>query len=162
MKIKYARYLGDTSASIAKFSISESIILKSMSLCVSIDKNGNILTGNSAYNSYKRDILINNKSNSFVDFTRTLGTDKKYYSTNAKKDFSSGELVAEVLKTLKSFVKEENVNAAVITVPSFCGNNYINAVRKAGYLAGITYIEIVEEAIAIAFNNDIYNFKQND
>ncbi|MGI6409634.1 MAG: hypothetical protein ACOX0V_00115 [Bacteroidales bacterium] len=56
--------------------------------------------------------------NSFIEFTRTLGTDKKYFSSNANRSFSSEELLAEVIQRLISYDRDQNVYAAVITIPS--------------------------------------------
>ena len=63
-----------------------------------------------------------------------MGTDKKYFSSNLNKDLSSEELSAEVLKTLKSFVTDETVNAVVITVPAAFKNNQIeDSWERAAY-----------------------------
>jgi molecular chaperone DnaK len=63
---------------------------------------------------------------------------------------SSEELSAEVLKTLKSFVKDENINAVVITVPAAFGNNQKEATREAAKLAGFNHIELLQEPVAAA------------
>ena len=57
---------------------------------------------------------------------------------------------AEVLKTLKSFVKDENINAVVITVPAAFGNNQKEATREAAKLAGFNHIELLQEPVAAA------------
>ena len=44
-------------------------------------------------------------SNAFIEFKRTIGSDKMYQSTNLGRELSSEALSAEVLKTLKSFIK---------------------------------------------------------
>ncbi|MEE9429652.1 MAG: Hsp70 family protein, partial [Melioribacteraceae bacterium] len=89
-------------------------------------------------------------SNSFIEFKRTMGTDKTYPSTNLDKDLSSEELSAEVLKTLKSFVKDESVNSIVITVPAAFLNNQKEATRQAAKLAGFDHIELLQEPVAAA------------
>jgi molecular chaperone DnaK len=61
---------------------------------------------------------------------------------------SSEELSAEVLKTLKSFVKDENVNSIVITVPAAFKNNQKEATREAAKLAGFNHIELLQEPVA--------------
>ena len=70
-----------------------------------------ILVGKKAFDAHKgeqelrlsRDV----ETNAFIEFKRTMGTDKKYFSSNLDKDLSSEELSAEVLKKLKSFVNAE-------------------------------------------------------
>ncbi len=161
MKVNYGIYLGTTSASIARMENGMPVILKSnvlkdtIPLCVYFNKKGDIQVGNSAYNAHIAKALKSQNdwgssdSNSFVEFTRTLGTDKTYYSSNANKSFTSTELVAEILKTLCSFIKDEDVKSAVITVPSNYRINQIDAIRQAGKLAGIQQVEIVQEPIAV-------------
>jgi molecular chaperone DnaK len=79
-----------------------------------------------------------------------MGTDKMYSSSNLGKDLSSEDLSAEVLKTLKSFVTDEMVNAVVITVPAAFGNNQKEATREAAKLAGFNHIELLQEPVAAA------------
>lgn len=137
---------------------SEPIVLKSdtlkdyMPMCVAYNKKGRVFVGDSAYVSYKRDIISGNKGslNSFFEFSRTLGTDKTYYSSNANKTFSSEDLLAEVIKTLISFEKTTTVQSAVITIPSEYMQNQIDAVRRAGKMAGLKQIEVLQEPVAAA------------
>ncbi len=125
-----------------------------MPSCVYINKKKAIQVGDSAYNALKRDKLKSMKgsdgfeSNAFIEFKRTMGTDKKYPSSNLEKDLTSEELSAEVLKTLKSFVKDENVNSIVITVPAAFKNNQKEATREAAKLAGFNHIELLQEPVA--------------
>ena len=168
MKVNYGIYLGTNSASIARMKNGVPVILKSnvlkdaIPLCVAISKNGSILVGDTAYNLHKRELLKSQQdwgcadTNLFVEFIRTLGTDKTYFSNNANKSFTSTELVAEVIKILRYFVKDEEVKSAVITVPAGYRINQIDAVREAGKLAGLLQVEIVQEPIAAAmsYRND--------
>jgi molecular chaperone DnaK len=125
------------------------------------------VVGDGAMNAQKSERLNALKNwdsrndNSFVEFTRTLGSDVKYESSNAKRSFSSEELLAEVLKQLISSERDFDINAAVITVPSAFGINQINAVRKAGFLAGLKQIEILQEPIAASIAHGL-NFKDQD
>jgi len=162
MKMDCGIHLGTSSASISKMKEGEPRIIKSDTLrdkipmCVFFNKKGSILVGDSAFNAHKRDALKSQKGwnssspNSFTEFTRTLGTDKTYYSSNAHKAFYSSDLVAEILKKLISFEKDVDINSAVITFPDGFKINQINAVREAGKLAGIKQVEVVRESIAAA------------
>jgi molecular chaperone DnaK len=49
---------------------------------------------------------------------------------------------------LKSFVKDENVNSIVITVPAAFKNNQKEATREAAILAGFNHIELLQEPVA--------------
>ena len=162
MKVNYGIYIGTTSASIARMEAGEPVLIRSNTLkdsipmAVFVNRRGAIIVGDAAMNAYKSERLNTLKNwdsgndNSFVEFTRTLGSDAKYESCNAKRRFSSIDLLAEVLKTLRSSEKDSEVNAAVITVPAAFKYNQIDAVRKAGYLAGLKQIEILQEPVAAA------------
>jgi len=159
-KIDYGIDLGTTNSAISRMENGEATIKKTDTLkdtmpsCVYINKKKAIQVGDSAYNALKRDKLKSMKgsdgfeSNAFIEFKRTMGTDKKYPSSNLEKDLTSEELSAEVLKTLKSFVKDENVNSIVITVPAAFKNNQKEATREAAKLAGFNHIELLQEPVA--------------
>jgi molecular chaperone DnaK len=173
MKINYGIYIGTTSASIAKMEAGEPVIIRSDTLkdsipmAVFVNRRGAIIVGDAAMNALKCERLNALKNwnsgddNSFAEFTRTLGSDAKYLSSNAKRSFSSEELLAEVIKTLLSFEKVMEVNAAVITVPAAFKYNQIEAVKKAGYLAGLKQIEILQEPVAVAMAYNL-NSKNKD
>lgn len=161
-KIDYGIDLGTTNSAISRIENGEATIKKTDTLkdtmpsCVYINKKQAIQVGDSAYNALKRDKLgamktwDNSDSNSYIEFKRTMGTDKRYTSSNLGKELNSEELSAEVLKTLKSFIKDENVNAVVITVPAAFGNNQKEATREAAKLAGFNHIELLQEPVAAA------------
>ncbi len=159
-KIDYGIDLGTTNSAISRMENGEATIKKTdmqadtMPSCVYINKKKAIQIGQTAYNALKRQKLNAMKSwdseddNAFIEFKRTMGTDKKYPSSNLEKDLTSEELSAEVLKTLKSFVKDENVNSIVITVPAAFKNNQKEATREAAKLAGFNHIELLQEPVA--------------
>lgn len=160
IKIDYGIDLGTTNSAISRMENGEPTIKKTDTLkdtmpsCVFINKKKAIQVGDSAYNALKRDKLKamgtwnDTDSNAYIEFKRTMGTDKKYPSSNLGKELSSEELSAEVLKTLKSFVKDENVNSIVITVPAAFKNNQKEATREAAQLAGFNHIELLQEPVA--------------
>ncbi|WP_298954871.1 Hsp70 family protein [uncultured Nonlabens sp.] len=159
-KIDYGIDLGTTNSAISRMENGEATIKKTDTLkdtmpsSVYINKKKAIQVGDSAYNVLKRDKLRAMKtwndsdSNSYIEFKRTMGSDKTYTSSNLGKDLTSEELSAEVLKTLKSFVKDENVNSIVITVPAAFKNNQKEATREAAKLAGFDHIELLQEPVA--------------
>lgn len=160
-KIDYGIDLGTTNSAISRIENGDPIIKKTDTLkdtmpsCVYINKKKAIQVGDSAYNALKRDRLTSmrndeDNSNAFIEFKRTMGSDKKYASSNLGQELSSEELSAEVLKTLKSFIKDENVNAAVITVPAAFKNNQKEATREAAKLAGFNHVELLQEPVAAA------------
>lgn len=155
--------LGTTNSAISKMEngIPESIrtnnLKDTMPSCVFINRRGAIQVGDAAFYALKTEKLNAMKNwdssddNSFIEFKRTMGSDAKYDSSNAKRSFSSIELSAEVLKTLKSFEKDENINTVVITVPAAFKNNQIDHTRQAGKLAGFQQVEIITEPEAAAW-----------
>ncbi|WP_055445566.1 Hsp70 family protein [Lacinutrix himadriensis] len=159
-KIDYGIDLGTTNSAIARMENGEATIKKTdrqvdtMPSCISINKKKAIQVGESAFNNLKREKLKAMKNwqedsaNAFIEFKRTMGSDKSYSSSNLVKELSSEELSAEVLKTLKSFVTDENVNSIVITVPAAFKNNQKEATREAAKLAGFDHIELLQEPVA--------------
>ena len=162
IKIDYGIDLGTTNSAISRMENGEAIIKKTDTLkdtmpsCVYINKKKAIQAGDSAYNALKRDKLSamktwnDNNSNSYIEFKRTMGTDKKHFSSHMNEEFTSEELSAEVLKTLRSFIKDENVNSVVITVPAAFKNNQKEATREAAKLAGFDHVELLQEPVAAA------------
>ncbi len=159
-KIDYGIDLGTTNSAISRMENGVATIKKTDTLkdtmpsCVYINRKKAIQVGDSAYNGLKQDKLnamktwSDSNSNSYIEFKRTMGSDKVYSSSNLGKDLTSEELSAEVLKTLKSFVKDENVNSIVITVPAAFKNNQKEATREAAKLAGFNHIELLQEPVA--------------
>jgi len=160
-KIDYGIDLGTTNSAISRMENGDAIIKKTdiqadtMPSCFYVNKKKAIMIGQGAYNALKRDKLSAMKNweddtNAFIEFKRTMGTDKKYPSSNLGKELASEELSAEVLKALKSFIKDENINAVVITVPAAFKNNQIDATRRAAKLAGFEHTEVLQEPVAAA------------
>jgi molecular chaperone DnaK len=161
--IDYGIYFNDDFCQIARMEdgmpvIKHSDTMKeSMPLCVHFNKRGDVLVGDIALNALKNERITALKplqsgiNNTFSQFTRTLGTNYTYYSSNTGKSYTSEELLAECFKMLKTFVQDEVVKAVVITVPAKFIITQIEAVRKAGKLAGFKQIELIPEPLATCF-----------
>jgi len=159
-KIDYGIDLGTTNSAISRMENGEPVIKKTDTLkdtmpsCVYVNKRKAIQVGDSAYNALDRDkknALRNfnaNSSNSFIEFKRTMGTDKKYNSSNLEKDLSSEDLSAEVLKTLKSYISDESFKSIVVTVPAKFTINQTDATVRAAELAGFEHCVLLKEPIA--------------
>lgn len=158
-KIDYGIDLGTTNSAISRIENGEIKIIKSLDTqkdtspsCVAFNKKGSVLVGDSAYRNYRSDSLKalaqNKPLNAFVEFKRTMGTDKKYHSSNIDKEFSSEELSSEILKRMKEYVNDDKINAIVVTVPAAFKNNQIDATRRSGNLAGFNQVEILQEPVA--------------
>ncbi len=169
-KIDYGIDLGTTNSAISRIEIGEAKIIKinglddTMPSCIAYNKKG-VLAGKKAFAVYRSEqeasLSKDIETNAFIEFKRTMGTDKKHFSSNLNKDLSSEELSAEVLKTLKSFVTDEAVNAVVITVPAAFKNNQIDATRRAAKLAGFEHSEVLQEPVAAAMAYGLDNKKKD-
>ncbi|MFI3296655.1 MAG: Hsp70 family protein [bacterium] len=160
VKMKYGIDLGTTNSAICKLENGSTIIKKTDTLkdtlpsCVSFTKKRVVKAGDGAMNDLKSDKSRmtkkwgNSGSNVFIEFKRTMGLDTQYRSSNMEKDFNSEDLSAEILKALKSFVSDDNITAAVITIPAKFKSDQIAATKRAATLAGITSCELLQEPIA--------------
>lgn len=159
-KIDYGIDLGTTNSAICRMEKGVPVIQKTdtqadiMPSCVNINRKGAYRIGDTAYNGLKHDKRRATKtwkketSNSYVEFKRAMGTDQTYESINLGRSLRAGELSAEVLKALKSFVLDENVNNAVITVPAKFTLLQKTATLEAAKLAGFEHCELLQEPIA--------------
>lgn len=162
VKIDYGIDLGTTNSAISRMEKGEPTIIKSDVLkdttpsCISVNKKGSIKAGDGAYNTMKQDKRRATKSwqqeasNTYIEFKRTMATDTRYHSSHLGKDLTSEELSAEVLKVLKSFVTDEVISSAVITVPAKFTVNQKTATLEAAKLAGLQQCELLQEPIAAA------------
>lgn len=177
-KIDYGIDLGTTNSAIARLENGEIRIIKSNDgqmdttpSVVHINRAKTIFVGLKAFNQIDADAKkalkefqnkgIDSGSNTFFEFKRTMGTDKKHLCPNIGKEFLSEELSAEVLKKLKSYILDETIQSAVITVPAKFRQNQLNATQTAAELAGFAYCELLQEPIAasIAYGLDVQNMK---
>lgn len=162
IKIDYGIDLGTTNSAICRMEKGEPIVIKTdvlkdtMPSCVSFTKKKSVKAGDSAFNDMKSDKRRASKSghkgtsNSYVEFKRTMATNTLYKSSFMERSYSSEELSAEVLKTLKSFVTDENVTSVVITVPAKFTVNQKTATMEAATMAGFAKCELLQEPIAAA------------
>lgn len=173
VKIDYGIDLGTTNSSICRMEKGEPVVIKTDTLkdtmpsCVSINRRGGIQVGDAAYATMKSDKRRASKSgkalnsNTYIEFKRTMGTDTKYHCSNAGRDFTSEELSAEVLKTLKSFVTDETFRSVVITVPAKFTVNQTKATLEAAKMAGFDHCELLQEPIAASFAYGLSSEQKN-
>lgn len=163
LKVNYGIDLGTTNSAIARMEAGKPTVKKievtddTMPSCVYFQKNKSCHVGRKAYSSMKSDKRRAMKkmdaeaSNTYLEFKRTMGTDKRYVSLNMDgRQYSSEELSAEVLKALKSFITDEDFKSVVITVPAKFTVNQKTATIEAAKLAGFNHVELLQEPIAAA------------
>lgn len=158
--MKFGIDLGTTNSAICKMEGGEPVIKKTDTLkdtlpsCVSFTRKKVVKVGDSAYNDLRQaksqatKNWSNGKVNVFIEFKRDMGTDKTSFSSNMDVSYTPEQLSSEVLKTLKSFIGDENVSAAVITIPAKFKADQIAATKRAAQLAGIEHCELLQEPIA--------------
>lgn len=172
-KMKFGIDLGTTNSAICKMEGGEPVIKKTDTLkdtlpsCVSFTRKKVVKVGDSAYNDLRQaksqasKSLSSGKVNVFIEFKRDMGTDKTSFSSNMDATFSPEQLSAEVLKTLKSFIGDENVSAAVITIPAKFKADQIAATKRAAKLAGIEHCELLQEPIAASMAYGLSSANKN-
>lgn len=158
--IDYGIDLGTTNSAICRMEHGEPEIIRSdsgmetMPSCISFKKSGTIRIGQSAYADLGNDKLRALKkgsvlaSSSCIEFKRYMGSNVKFSNAYAEHQWSPEELSAQILKTLCSFVSDDEVKAAVITVPAKFTVNQKDATLEAARLAGIHQVELLQEPIA--------------
>ena len=163
-KIIYGIDLGTTNSAIAKFENSQAVIKKSgqggdtTPSCVYVTPKGRFIVGQKAYAQMGKDLTLEAikpgyQKNTFVEFKRIMGTNETWFSSNLEKNgleanMTPEQLSAEVLKTLRSYIIDEDVKEAVITVPALFNNNQKDATKRAAELAGFDHFELIQEPVA--------------
>lgn len=158
-KIDYGIDLGTTNSAICRMEQGVPTIIKAdtrdtLPSCVSFTRKQGQRIGVAAYNTMISDKRRATKSwreedsNTYLEFKRTMGTDKAYTSKNLGRTLSSEELSSLVLQTLRSFVTDEDFKSVVITVPAKFTVIQKTATLKAAKLAGFEHCELLQEPIA--------------
>lgn len=146
--------LGTTNSEIACIQNGEVRVLKNYlneevtPSVVRVDAKGSITVGRRAYQRH-----VDDSDNTAIEFKRWMGTQEhKEFKTSGKK-MTADELSAEVLKDLKLTAKtgtgqDEDICAAVITVPCNFEVVQCEATQRAAKLAGIKFAPLLQEPIA--------------
>jgi molecular chaperone DnaK len=152
--IDYGIDLGTTNSSIACCRGGEVRVFQSneqMSVTPSVvyvSKTGRMLVGRKAYDNWVQD-----PRNTQAEFKRWMGYNDRLAFPASGKNMSAEELSAEVLKALRADVSratQEDVRAAVITVPAAFGTLQCDATGRAATMAGFEQAPLLQEPIAAA------------
>ena len=115
---------------------------------VYLSGDGRLLVGRRA-----RDAWVADPTNTQAEFKRWMGYSDKLEFPGAGRAMAAEELSAEVLKTLVADVRrttQEEVRAAVITVPAAFGSLQCDATARGAKLAGLEHSPLLQEPIAAA------------
>ncbi|MDB5301638.1 MAG: Heat shock protein 70, partial [Phycisphaerales bacterium] len=152
--IDYGIDLGTTNSSIACCRGGDVRIFQSNELMnvtpsvVYVSKTGRMLVGRKAYDNWVQD-----PRNTQAEFKRWMGYNDRLAFPASGKNMSAEELSAEVLKALRADVSratQEDVRAAVITVPAAFGTLQCDATGRAAGMAGFEQAPLLQEPIAAA------------
>ena len=163
-KINRGIDLGTTNSAIAVMENGVPVIKKSntqkdtIPSIVSITRRGVIHTGDTAANELGNQVLRATKTwdgrtastDIFKEFKRTMGTVEVYRSKNLKKDFTSQQLSAEIIKALAANAGVNDGGCIVISVPAKFDATQKTATVEAARLAGFQHVELLQEPIAAA------------
>ena len=163
-KINRGIDLGTTNSAIAVMENGVPVIRKSntqkdtIPSIVSITRKGIIHTGDTAANELANQVLRATKTwdgrtastDIFKEFKRTMGTVEVYHSKNLKKDYTSQQLSAEIIKALAANADVNDGGCIVISVPAKFDATQKTATVEAARLAGFQHIELIQEPIAAA------------
>ncbi len=113
---------------------------------VGLTDDGRIIVGQAALNQY---VLAPERT--VRSIKRKMGSDERI--SLGDQDYSPEEISAFILKYLKSLAEDvlgDTVDRAVITVPAYFNETQRNATKRAGELAGIDVLRIINEPTAAA------------
>jgi len=126
---------------------------------VAFNNDGNLIVGTAAKNS----ILIDSKT-SIKSIKSLIGTNKTINLLNPKNmsyyKYTPIEISSVILKEIKTRCEKELntiISTAVITVPAYFGDKARQDTIKAGELAGLNVIRIINEPTAAALSYSIFN-----
>ncbi len=154
--------LGTTNSAIAVVNRGVASVLKSPQQrdttpsCVYFSRARQVCVGDEAWQRHRRDLAGGKPSRAHMEFKTRMGTDSTYGLVDSDTIFTPEQLSAEVLKVLRSYLRDEPVDSAVITVPAAFSQVQVEATQRAAELAGLAQVELLPEPLAasIAFSID--------
>ena len=113
---------------------------------VSVDPEGNLYIGEAA-----RERAMLHPLESASVFKRSMGTDKEFCL--GERSYRAEELSSLILKSLKEDAEAhlgEPISDAIISVPAYFNDHQRKATKRAGELAGLNVVRIINEPTAAA------------
>lgn len=156
--------LGTTNSAIAMLKGVKAEVIKSnldtdiTPSAVYIGRAGNVIIGSKAKSKLEDE---RSAEDSYIEFKRRMGDDSMYTFRSSGIKKSPEELSAEILKSLKGNVQQrldEEIKAAVITIPAAFAAGQCVATKKAAELAGFSQCPLLQEPVAASL---AYGFQAN-
>lgn len=161
-RLKYGIDLGTTNSALVRMERGEGQVVKNdmdrdtTPSAVAFGRRGQAVVGARSYNRLRRDRLRALKQdrdirNVFVEFKRAMGYDDVYVSSDTPSArYTSEMLSTEVLKELRRYVLDDDVSAAVVTIPAAFKVPQQQATLRAAEMAGIRQCHLLQEPVAAA------------
>ena len=163
-KINRGLDLGTTNSAIAVMEHGVPVIIKSstqkdtMPSVVSVNRKRAIHVGDTAASELAAQILRATQDwdssrvacDIFKEFKRTMGSLVSYHSKILRRDFTSQQLSAEIIKALSANAGINDGGPIVISVPAKFDATQKTATVEAARLAGFQHVELIQEPIAAA------------
>lgn len=120
------------------------------------DKAKNKVVGQRAYESLYSDTTEAGVKNFKPEVKRIIGTPEKFFFERAGVEMSAEEISSEILKSLIQDILRKypkfDTTAAVITIPAAFSVLQCEATKRAGNLAGLKHVVLLQEPIAAAIS----------
>lgn len=116
---------------------------------VAVTPEGDIVTG-----AIAREMMITSPKNSVAEFKQFMGLPKNIEL--GKYSFSPEELSSFIISSIVEDAKKylgEDINDVIISVPAYFHDSQRKATRKAGALAGVKVLRIINEPSAAALSS---------
>lgn len=131
-----------------------------------VDKSKNKIVGKKAYERLfkysSKEELLNNKA----EVKRIMGTSETVRFERTDEDLKPEDISAEILKSLKEDILRKyndfETVSAVITIPAHFSVVQAEATKRAGNLAGFSYVVLLQEPIAAAIGYGFMNAKNEN
>lgn len=119
-----------------------------------INKAGNKIVGQKAFDNYYKIASEEELSNNKAEIKRLMGTSDEILFPRAELKMLPEEIAAEILKNLKEDVLKKypdfNTTAVIITTPAAFSTVQAEATKRAGNIAGFEHVVLLQEPIAAA------------
>jgi molecular chaperone DnaK len=120
------------------------------------DRARNKVVGQRAYEALYSDTSDTGVKNFKPEVKRIIGTPERFYFERAGVEMTAEEISSEILKSLLQDILRRNpgtdTTAAVITIPAAFSVLQCEATKRAGSLAGLKHVVLLQEPIAAAIS----------
>lgn len=131
-----------------------------------VDKSKNKIVGKKAYERLYKHTSTEELENNRAEVKRIMGTAETVHFSRTDEEMSPEEISAEILRSLKEDVlrkyPEFATEAVVITIPAHFSTLQAEATKRAGNIAGFSYVVLIQEPIAAAIAYGFMNAKNEN